>query len=215
VADVDAERIRTNLEQVRERIAAAGRDPAGVVVCAAIKYLPVESLPALAEGGVEVVGENRAQALIEKQDTVGREAFSEWHFIGALQSRKVRDVAPRVSLIQSLASESALAQLEKHPAPEVLVQVNVAGESGKAGIPPGDLADFIARCPVPVGGLMTMPPFVERAEDNQRHFAALAELAAEHGLEKLSMGTTQDFEVAVQEGATIVRLGTVLYEATK
>ena len=211
MADLDPERLRANLERVRERIARAGRDPADVHVCAAIKYVPVEEMGALAEAGVEIVGENRAQDLVEKQERVGRDAF-EWHFIGALQSRKVRDVAPRVSLIHSLASDSALAQLEKHPAPEVLVQVNVAGEEGKAGIAPAELGDFIARCPVPVGGLMTMPPFVERAEDSRRHFAALAELAAEHGLRELSMGTTQDFEVAVQEGATIVRLGTVLYE---
>jgi uncharacterized pyridoxal phosphate-containing UPF0001 family protein len=111
-----------------------------------------------------------------------------------------------------VASDSVLGELEKHPAPEVLVQVNVAGEEGKAGIAPGELADFIARCPVPVGGLMTMPPFVRDPEDNRRHFAALAELAAEHGLSKLSMGTTQDFEVAAAEGATIVRLGRVLFE---
>jgi uncharacterized pyridoxal phosphate-containing UPF0001 family protein len=205
---VDASQVAANLERVRERIAAGGRDPAEVTVCAAVKYLPAESLGALAEGGIEVVGENRAQALIEKQEA--GPGF-DWHFIGALQSRKVRDVAPRVSLIHSLASESALKQLEKYPAPEVLVQVNVAGEEGKEGIAPADLGDFIARCPVPVGGLMTMPPAVERAEDNRRHFAALAELAAAHGLQKLSMGTTQDFDVAVQEGATIVRLGTVLY----
>jgi uncharacterized pyridoxal phosphate-containing UPF0001 family protein len=179
-------------------------------VCAAIKYLSAESMQALADGGIEVVGENRAQALIEKQEVAGLDAF-EWHFIGALQSRKVRDVASRVSLIHSVGSESALTQLEKYPAPEILVQVNVAGEEGKSGIAPGDLADFIARCPVPVGGLMTMPPAVERPEDNRRWFAALAELAAEHGLSKLSMGTTQDFEVAASEGATIVRLGTVLY----
>jgi pyridoxal phosphate enzyme (YggS family) len=210
VAGLDAERIRSNLERVRERIAAAGRDPGEVQVCAAIKYVPAESLAALAEGGVEVVGENRAQELIAKQEHVGADTF-EWHFIGALQSRKVRDVAPRVRLIHSVASDSALAQLAKHPAPEVLVQVNVAGEEGKAGIAPGDLSEFIARCPVPVGGLMTMPPAVERPEDNRRHFAALAELAADHGLSKLSMGTTQDFEVAAAEGATIVRLGTVLY----
>jgi pyridoxal phosphate enzyme (YggS family) len=181
-----------------------------VQICAAIKYLPAGALQAVADGGVEVVGENRAQELIEKQGRVPEGTF-DWHFIGALQSRKVRDVAPRVSLIHSLASESALAQLAKHPAPEVLVQVNVAGEEGKEGLAPADLRDFIARCPVPVGGLMTMPPAVRRPEDNRRHFAALAELAAEHGLAKLSMGTTQDFEVAVQEGATIVRLGTVLY----
>jgi pyridoxal phosphate enzyme (YggS family) len=213
MADLSPARVASNLERVRERIAEAGRDPGEVTVCAAIKYLPAESLRALADGGVGVVGENRAQALIEKQDAAGADAFAEWHFIGALQSRKVRDVAPRVSLIHALASDSALAQLEKHPVREVLVQVNVAGEEGKEGIAPADLGDFIARCPVPVGGLMTMPPAVERAEDNRRHFAALAELAAEHSLEKLSMGTTQDFEVAVQEGATIVRLGTVLYRS--
>jgi pyridoxal phosphate enzyme (YggS family) len=211
VAELDPERIRSNLESVRERIAGAGRDPGEVRVCAAIKYVPVDELGALAEAGVAIVGENRAQDLVEKQDRLGRDAFAEWHFIGALQSRKVRDVAPRVSLIHSVASDSALKQLENHPAPEVLVQVNVAGEEGKAGIAPGELGDFIARCPVPVGGLMTMPPFVERAEDSRPHFAALAELAAEHGLRELSMGTTQDFEVAVAEGATIVRLGTVLY----
>jgi pyridoxal phosphate enzyme (YggS family) len=209
--DLDPARIRSNLERVRERIAAAGRDPGEVRVCAAIKYVPVDQLGALAEAGIAIVGENRAQDLAEKQDRHGRDAFAEWHFIGALQSRKVRDVAPRVNLIHSVASDSALAQLERHPAPAVLVQVNVAGEEGKAGIAPGELADFIARCPVPVNGLMTMPPFVERAEDSRPHFAALAELAAEHGLRELSMGTTQDFDVAVQEGATIVRLGTVLY----
>jgi pyridoxal phosphate enzyme (YggS family) len=210
VPPITAELVRSNLERVRERIAAAGREPSEVLVCAAVKYLPAGALQAVADGGVEVVGENRAQELIEKQGRVPEGTF-DWHFIGALQSRKVRDVAPRVSLIHSLASESALAQLAKHPAPEVLVQVNVAGEEGKEGLAPADLGDFIARCPVPVGGLMTMPPAVRRPEDNRRHFAALAELAAEHDLAKLSMGTTQDFEVAVQEGATIVRLGTVLY----
>ena len=209
---LDPARVTSNLERVRERIAAAGREPGEVRICAAIKYVPVDELAALADAGVSIVGENRAQDLIEKQDRVGRDAFAEWHFIGALQSRKVRDVAPRVSLIHSVASDSALRQLEKHPAREVLVQVNVAGEEEKAGIEPGELGDFIARCPAPVAGVMTMPPFAERPEESRPHFAALAELAAEHGLRELSMGTTQDFEVAVQEGATIVRLGTVLYE---
>jgi PLP dependent protein len=209
---LDSARVTSNLERARERIAAAGRDPGEVRICAAIKYVPVDELAALADAGVSIVGENRAQDLVEKQDRLGRDAFAEWHFIGALQSRKVRDVAPRVSLIHSVASGSALRQLEKHPAHEVLVQVNVAREEGKAGIEPGEVGDFIARCPAPVAGLMTMPPFTEHAEDSRPHFAALAELAAEHGLRELSMGTTQDFEVAVQEGATIVRLGTVLYE---
>jgi uncharacterized pyridoxal phosphate-containing UPF0001 family protein len=200
---VDVATVKANLERVRERI---GDE---VEICAAIKYVSVDELAVLAEAGVELVGENRAQDLIAKQERYG-DAFT-WDFIGALQSRKVKDVAPRVRLIHSLASDSALRQLEKHPAAEVLVEVNVAREEGKAGIAPEELSDFIGRCPVPVTGLMTMPPAVERAEDNRRHFAKLAELAAEHGLERLSMGTTQDFEVAVAEGATIVRLGTVLY----
>jgi PLP dependent protein len=209
-SNLRAEQIAANLERVRERIAAAGGDPAAVEVCAAIKYVAAGELPALAEAGVELVGENRAQELTAKQ--AGHAALFEWDFIGALQSRKVRDVAPAVRLIHSVASESALRELGKHPAAEVLLQVNVAGEEGKAGIDPAELAGYIARCPVPVGGLATMPPAVERPEDNRRHFARLAELAAEHGLRRLSMGTTQDFEIAVAEGATIVRLGTVLYE---
>ena len=207
--ELEPGRVRSNLMRVRERIAAAARDPAAVEVCVAIKYVATEALPALAEAGVELVGENRAQELVARRELHGH--LFDWDFIGALQSRKVKDVAPAVRLIHSLASESALSQLEKHPAPEVLIQVNVAGEEGKAGIAPGALGDFIARCPVPVTGLMTMPPFTERAEDSRPHFARLAELAAEHGLARLSMGTTQDYEVAVAEGATIVRIGSALF----
>lgn len=209
VAGLDPARVRTNLDCVRERIAAAGGDPARVEVCAAVKYVPPTELGVLAEGGVALVGENRVQELLEKR-ALHAERF-EWDFIGNLQSRKVREVAPAVRLIHSVASDSALRALERHPAREVLVQVNVAGEASKGGVAPEALGDFIARCPVPVGGLATMPPAVERPEDNRRHFARLAELAAEHGLGRLSMGTSQDFEVAVAEGATIVRLGSVLY----
>jgi PLP dependent protein len=201
---MDADRIRRNLESVREQI---GSD---VEVLAATKYVDAGDLPALAEAGIELVGENRAQDLLTKQEAHG-DLFT-WDFIGQLQSRKVKDVAPNVRLIHSLASESAMRRLEEHPATEVLIQVNVAGEEGKAGIDPGELGDFISRCPASVTGLMTMPPFVERAEDNRRHFARLAELAGEHGLARLSMGTTQDYVVAVEEGATIVRLGSVLYD---
>jgi len=207
---LDAARVRENLERVRERVAAAGREPVDVEVCAAVKYVAAEELPALAEAGIEIVGENRAQELIAKSEA--HPGLFEWDFIGALQSRKVKDIAPVTRLIHSLSSDSALKQLASHPAREVLVQVNVAGEEGKGGIAPGDLGDFLERCPVPVGGLMTMPPFAERAEDNRPHFARLAELAAEHGLSRLSMGTTQDYEVALQEGATIVRIGSALYE---
>jgi pyridoxal phosphate enzyme (YggS family) len=201
---MDPDRVRRNLEAVREKI---GPD---VEVLAAVKYVAERDLPALAEAGIELVGENRAQDLLAKQEAHG-DLFT-WDFIGQLQSRKVKDVAPHVRLIHSLASESALRKLEEHPAKEVLIQVNVAGEEEKAGIAPEELGDFIARCPVPVTGLMTMPPFVERPDDNRRHFARLAELAAEHGLARLSMGTSQDYEVAAEEGATIVRLGSVLYE---
>ena len=199
-----AERVRDNLERVRERIGTR------VEVLAAIKYVEAEDLPALAEGGIALVGENRAQELLAKQGAHG-ELFT-WDFIGAIQSRKLKSISPHVRLIHSIASESALRRLGQHPAREVLIQVNVAGEESKEGIDPSELADYIERCPSPVTGLMTMPPFAERPEDSRRHFARLAELAGEHGLERLSMGTSQDYEVAVQEGATIVRLGSVLYE---
>ena len=195
--------VRSNLECIRERIGPE------VEILAATKYLTADELPALAEAGVELVGENRAQDLLAKQ-AENRDLFT-WDFIGAVQSRKLRDISPNVRLIHSIASESALRRLERDPAPEVLVQVNVAGEESKEGVAPDELGDFIAACPAPVTGLMTMPPAVERPEDSRRHFARLAELAAEHGLERLSMGTSQDYEVAVEEGATIVRLGTVLY----
>jgi uncharacterized pyridoxal phosphate-containing UPF0001 family protein len=208
--DIDPAVVRANVERVRERIAAAGREPGDVELLAAIKYVPLDELPRLAEAGIEIVGENRAQELAAKHAAHG-ELFTGWDFIGALQSRKVKEIAPIARLIHSVASESVLAQLERHPAREVLIQVNVAGEKGKAGVTPGELAAFIEQCPVPVGGLMTMPPFVERAEDSRPHFAKLAELAAEHGLARLSMGTSQDYEVAVQEGATTIRLGSVLY----
>ena len=200
---MDAPRIARNLERVREQI---GDE---VEICAATKYVNLVDLPELAEGGIELVGENRAQDLLAKHEAHGD--LFEWDFIGALQSRKVKDVAPLARLIHSVASESALEQLAKHPAKEILIEVNVAGEEGKAGILPEELPEYLERCPVPVTGLMTMPPFTEDPEESRPHFARLAELAAEHGLTRLSMGTTQDYEVAVQEGATIVRLGTVLY----
>ncbi len=208
---LSADAVRSNLERVREEIAGTGRDPADVEILAAVKYVPVDELEALAQAGVTLVGENRAQELVVKTDA-SPEGLT-WDFIGHLQSRKVRDVLPRVRYIHSVASDSALAQLARHGTPdtEVLVEVNVAGDEGKSGIAPAQLPDFLERCPVRVVGLMTMPPLTSRAEDSRRYFAALGELAADHGLRHLSMGTTQDYLVAVQEGATIVRLGTTLY----
>jgi uncharacterized pyridoxal phosphate-containing UPF0001 family protein len=211
IRGLTAEQVRVNLDHVRDRIAATGRDPAEVEVLAAIKYLPAEELPALADGGVTVVGENRAQDLLAKSEAVpGRFA---WDFIGQLQSRKVRDLVGRVRYIHSVASDSALTQLGRHGTAEtkVMIEVNVAGDAGKSGIAPDDLGGFLERCPVEVVGLMTMPPLAARPEDSRPHFAALRALAEAHGLPQLSMGTSQDYLVAVQEGATIVRLGTILY----
>jgi PLP dependent protein len=204
ITGLDAGRIRENLARVREEL------PDGVKVLAAVKYVPLEELGTLAEAGIEIAGENRAQDLAAKA-----EAHPEfrWHFIGQLQSRKVKLILPHVELIHSVASDSALRQLGKHgdAGTEVLVEVNTAGEEEKAGIAPGELGAFIERCPVRVVGLMTMPPFTDDPEASRPHFAALRELAREHGLRELSMGTSQDYRVAAEEGATIVRLGTSLY----
>lgn len=212
---LDAATVRSNLERVREEIAgaaaAAGRDPSDVEILAAVKYISADDLDILAEAGIELVGENRAQDLADKADShSGR--FT-WDFIGQLQSRKVRQIVPRVRYIHSVASDSVLTQLARHapPATEVLVEVNVAGEAGKSGVAPDDLASFLDRSPVQVVGLMTMPPLALAPEDSRRHFAALRELADRHRLHHLSMGTSQDYFVAVEEGATIVRLGTCLY----
>jgi PLP dependent protein len=198
-------KIAANLERVRER---AGGD---VEVLAAVKYVPVEEMGALAEAGVELVGENRQQELEAKHERWG-DAFA-WDFIGNLQSRKVKRILPLCRLIHSVATESALEQLGRHgdPRTEILVEVNVTGEEGKGGVAPQGLAGFIERCPARVSGLMTMPPFSTDPEDSRPHFAKLAELAGDHGLSKLSMGTSQDWVVAVEEGATIIRLGTALY----
>jgi PLP dependent protein len=210
IRGLDAARVRDNLERVREQIAGAGRDPAGVELLAAVKYVPLEDMDVLAQAGIEVAGENRAQDLEVK---AAAHPELTWDFIGHLQSRKVKQVLPHVRYLHSVSSDSVLRQLERHGTPdtEVLVEVNVAGEEGKSGIAPAELDDFVARCPVRVVGLMTMPPLAEDPEDSGRWFAALAELAAARGLRHLSMGTSQDYLVAVQEGATIVRLGTTLY----
>jgi pyridoxal phosphate enzyme (YggS family) len=211
IRGLDPAVVRSNLERVRSAIADAGRDPGSVEILAAVKYVPVEELGVLAEAGIALVGENRAQDLVAKaQAYPGR--FT-WDFIGQLQSRKVRQIVPHVRYIQSLASDSALAQLARYGTPEtqVLVEVNTAGEAGKSGIAPAELPGFLERCPVTVVGLMTMPPLASRPDQSRPWFAALRELAQQHGLAELSMGTSQDYIAAVREGATIVRLGTSLY----
>ena len=213
-ARLNAGQVRDALAAVRARVeraaVRAGRDPAAVEILLAVKYVGVDEIETLADAGVTLVGENRAQELLEKVTRApGR---LRWHFIGALQSRKVRLIVPHVELIHSVASDSVLRELGRHapPAFEILVEVNVAGEPGKAGIAPGELDAFIARSPVVVAGLMTMPPGTADPQSSRSHFASLATLARERGLPRLSMGTSQDFEVAVEEGATIVRLGTII-----
>lgn len=202
---LDPAKIAANLERVRDAVGDR------VEILAATKYVPLEEMGALAEAGVRLVGENRQQDLAAKHERWA-DAF-EWDFIGNLQSRKVRQLVPVCRLIHSVATDSALEQLGRHgePGTEVLIEVNVAGEEGKGGFAPRELGSVLERCPVRVAGLMTMPPFSTDPEDSRPHFARLSELAAAHGLERLSMGTSQDWEVAVEEGATIIRLGTALY----
>jgi PLP dependent protein len=217
---LDLARLRANVERVRREIdAAAGRSAVRrsreVELLAAIKYIRAEDLPLLAEAGIRIVGENRAQELRSKHAAHG-ELF-EWDFIGQLQSRRVREIMPCVRLIHSVASESALRALERdlplaRPGLRILIEVNVSGEAGKAGIDPALLGEFLERSPVPVAGLMTMPPLAADPEASRPHFARLRALAKEHSLEQLSMGTSQDYLVAVEEGATIVRIGTNLYD---
>ena len=205
IRDIDGAVVRANIERVRER---CGPD---VEILAATKYVVIEEMETLAEAGVELVGENRLQDLEAKHGRYG-DLFT-WDFIGNIQSRKVRRIVPLVRLMHSVATESVLEQLERHgtEATEVLVEVNVSGEPEKGGVEPAALAEFIDRCPVRVAGLMTMPPFTADPEASRPYFARLAGLAAQHGLERLSMGTSQDWEVAVDEGATTIRLGTSLY----
>jgi len=202
---IDPAKVAANLEEVE---ALAG-DRTEILV--ATKYVPLEEMGKLAAAGVRLVGENRQQDLAAKHERWGG-AF-EWDFIGNLQSRKVKQVLPLCRLIHSVATDSVLAQLEKHASPgtEVLVEVNVAGEEGKGGVDPEELPAFVERCPVRVAGLMTMPPFSDDPEHSRPYFARLAELAAANGLERLSMGTSQDWRVAIEEGATIVRLGHALF----
>jgi PLP dependent protein len=204
ITGLDAARVRANLARIRAEL------PDSVEILAAVKYIPLDELGTLVEAGVTLAGENRAQDL-EAKATAHPDL--RWHFIGQLQSRKVKQILPYAELIHSVASDSALRQLEKHGTPEteILVEVNVAGEEGKAGIAPAELGAFIARSPVRVSGLMTMPPYADDPEASRPHFARLRELAGEHSLRHLSMGTSQDYRVAAEEGATIVRLGTILY----
>jgi pyridoxal phosphate enzyme (YggS family) len=192
------ETVGANYERIR------GELGPGVTIVAATKYVDAADLPALAEAGIEVVGENRAQDLEAKHALHG-DAFR-WHFIGHLQSRKAPIVNQLCELCHSLASESAARRLTI-PA---LVEVNLSAEDSKSGIPEAELEEFLSRYEKIVG-LMTMPPFTDDPEESRPYFRRLRELAERFGLRELSMGTSQDYRVAADEGATMVRLGSVLY----
>jgi PLP dependent protein len=227
LVSIDPERVRANLATARERIAAARTrasvGPGEVEVLAATKYVPLEQFAGLVEAGIELVGENIAQDLVAKHDRYSDQVT--FDFIGHLQSRKTKDVLPRVRLIHSVASESVLRQLERHAEADVqvLIEVNAAGEESKQGLDPDAVEPFVeaaaAYPKVRFAGLMTMPPLVADPELVRPYFAAVRERAErlrenwapEHPLSVLSMGTSQDYEVAVEEGATVVRLGSVLY----
>ena len=197
--------LRASADEVRARYGQIrGEVGPGVTVVAATKYVSVAEMAVLAEAGVEVVGENRAQDLEEKHAAYG-DAFR-WHFIGHLQSRKAKVVNGICELVHSLDSESAAKRLEV-PA---LVQVNLAGEDTKSGVAPADLDRFLGLYE-DVRGLSAMPPEVTDPEESRPFFRTLRELGAEHGLSELSMGTSQDYKVAAEEGATYIRVGTVLW----
>jgi PLP dependent protein len=190
--------VRENYARIRGEVGDA------VTIVAATKYLSVQDMSALVEARVEVVGENRAQDLERKYAEYG-DAFR-WHFIGHVQSNKAKVINSICELVHSLASESAARRLTV-PA---LVEVNLAGEASKSGVAPEDLPHFLELYG-DVRGLMTMPPETEDPELSRPHFRRLRELAEEYGLSELSMGTSQDYRVAAEEGATVIRVGSVLY----
>ena len=190
--------VRARYERIRAEVGP------GVTIVAATKYVSIADMAVLAEAGVEGVGENRAQDLEAKHATYG-DAFR-WHFIGRLQSRKAKIVSRICELCHSLETESSARRLTI-PA---LVEVNLSGEASKGGVAPDELGGFLALYG-DVRGLMTMPPETGDPEASRPYFRRLRELAEEHGLPELSMGTSQDYRVAVEEGATLVRVGSVLY----
>jgi pyridoxal phosphate enzyme (YggS family) len=227
VGALDRERVRANVDAVGERIAAAcrraGRDPGGVELLAATKYVAIDQMGVLADAGLTLVGENIAAELEAKHARWG-DRFT-FDFIGHLQSRKTRQVLPRVRLIHSIDSESVLRQIERHAegTHRVLIEINVAGEQSKYGIALEAADAFVEQASryekVTFGGLMTMPPLATRPDQARPYFATLRELAERlaanwaprHDFGALSMGTSQDFDVAAEEGATVVRVGSVLY----
>ena len=192
------ESVRAAYARIRAEVGQA------VTVVAATKYVSIADMAVLAEAGIEVVGENRAQDLERKHAEYGD--HFRWHFIGHLQSNKAKVVNQICELVHSLDSESAARRLSV-PA---LVEVNLSGEASKSGVAPEELPRFLELY-AEVRGLMTMPPESADPEASRPYFRRLGELARDHGLAELSMGTSQDYRVAAEEGATLVRVGSVLF----
>ena len=195
---MNIEGIRTAYEQVRAEIGPH------VTVVAATKYVTFEDMVLLADAGIEVVGENRAQDL-EQRHAAYSELFR-WHFIGHLQSNKAKRVGEICELVHSVDSDSAARRLSV----PLLLEVNLTGETSKSGVAPSEVPGYVERYPT-IDGLMTMPPLAPDAESSRPWFRQLRHLAAENGLEQLSMGTSQDWRIAVEEGATFIRLGSTLF----
>lgn len=227
---IDAVRLRAALDEARERMddacARSGRPPGSAELVLAGKYVGAEEAPALVEAGVRVIGENRLQDLQAKQDVLG--SAVEFDFIGHLQGRKVKDVLPRVRLIHSVDRLGLVQEIARRAddGARVLLQVNLAGEETKGGFAPGDLDAACEACAdggITVGGLMALPPFTEDPEASRPWFERLRELrdglagrwAPQHDLHDLSMGTSQDFVVAVEAGATMVRVGRGIVDHTR
>ena len=223
----DPQTVRVRFAEVEARVAeaaaAAGRDPAGVRVLVATKYVAAEYLGALRDAGIRLIGENRAQDLVAKHELYG-DAF-DYHFIGHLQSRKTKLVLPLVSLIHSVGSMSVVQEIEARAAnaTDVLLEINIAGEESKTGVPLAEVDAFLDQAAnsgkVRFVGLMCMPPLFDDAEEARPFFVRTRELAQRlsttwsgtYTFDQLSMGTSADYEVAAQEGATIVRVGSVLF----
>jgi pyridoxal phosphate enzyme (YggS family) len=216
---VIAARWRTVRDEVDAIARAVGRDPSSVTIVAVSKKQPASAVIEAAAAGVADVGENYAQELVAKQDEVGAAASPRWHFIGHLQRNKARQIVGRASLIHAVDSLELAVEIGKR-APsvqDVLIAVNTGGEAQKSGVDPAEverLRDTIAEIGnVRVRGLMTMPPLPDDPEDSRPHFRALRELGARLGLAELSMGTSGDYKVAIEEGATLVRIGTAIFGA--
>lgn len=225
--------VQSNLERLRRKIREtaerSGRDPAAIKLCVVTKTVPVEQIKAAIACGVDIIGENRVHEASEKQPQIGRSV--EWHMIGHLQSRKARQAVELFDMIQSVDSASIAQALEKRCAEagralRILIEVNTSGEEQKYGVSPGEVERLVREIApmerLHIEGLMTMAAFVPDPEMARPSFQQLRQISERlrekdiHGarFDVLSMGMTNDFEVAIEEGSTMLRIGTAIFEGT-